>query len=85
MNSILPDPSKKAKRRAPVDLITRRKSALYKSNGTASGSRNSNTIENAGAFDEIIPKLLAASPINVLTNAPLNAAPTFVFFSDLLK
>lgn len=78
-----PDPTKKAKRSAPVDLTTRRKSALYRSNGTARGSRNSNTIEYAGEFEEMIPKLLAASPINMLINAPLNALPIFVFFSDL--
>ena len=78
-----PEPSKKAKRSAPVDLITRRISALYNKSGTAAGRKNSNTIENAGALDAISPKLLAASPIKVLTNAPLNAPPILVFFSDL--
>lgn len=78
----LPEPNKKAKRSVPVDFITRRKSALNNSKGTASGSKNSKTIGKAGASDAMIPKLLAASPTNVLTKAPLNALPIFVF-SDL--
>lgn len=67
---------------APVDCITRRKSALNNSSGTASGNRKFNTTEYAGASQEIIPKLLAASPTKVLTKAPLSALPIFVF-SDL--
>lgn len=78
----LPEPNKNAKRRVPVDFITRRKSALNNSNGTANGSKNSKTVAKAGASDAMIPKLLAASPTNVLTKAPLNALPIFVF-SDL--
>lgn len=78
----LPEPNKNAKRSVPVDFITLRKSALNNSIGTANGSKNSKTIGKAGASDAMIPKLLAASPTNALTRAPLNALPTFVF-SDL--
>lgn len=61
-----------------MDLITRRKSALNSNKGTARGSKNSKTIEYAGDSHETTPKLLAASPIKVLTNAPLNALPILV-------
>lgn len=61
-----------------MDLITRRKSALNNNNGTAKGSKNSNTILYAGDSHEIIPKLLAARPTKVLTSAPLNALPIWV-------
>lgn len=73
----LPDPSKKAKSRVPVDWMTRRKSARNNSKGTAMGSRNSNTIPYPCASLDKIPKLLAASPTKVLTNAPLNVLPIF--------
>lgn len=78
----LPEPIKKAKRSVPVDFITPRKSALNNSIGTANGSKKSITIGKAAASEAMIPKLLAASPTNVLTKAPLKALPIFVF-SDL--
>lgn len=79
---MLPEPNKKAKRSVPVDLMTRRKSALKRSKGTARGSRNCKTTSYAGTSLESIPKLLAASPTKMLTREPLSVLPSLVF-SDL--
>jgi hypothetical protein len=70
-------------RSVPVERITWRKFAPNNSNGIARGSRNSKTIEYAGASCGRIPRLLAASPTNVLTNAALTMLPILVF-SDLV-
>lgn len=79
---ILPDPIKKARRSDPVDRIIRRRSALNNSNGIVCGKRNSMKNEYDVVSNGKIPKLLAASPSNVLVNAPLTILPIFVF-SDL--
>lgn len=68
----------------PVDCTIRRKSALNSSNGIDNGSKNSKNTAYAFASYGIMPKLLAASPSNVLTRAALTMLPSFVF-SDLQK
>lgn len=78
----LPEPSKKAESKLPVELMTCFRSALNNNNGIVNGSRNSKTVEYAGASQGIMPKLLAASPTKVLTRAALTMLPIFVF-SDL--
>lgn len=67
-----------------MDRIIQRRSALNKSNGIVCGKRNSMKKEYDGVSNGMSPKLLAASPINVLVNAPLTMLPIFVF-SDLKK
>jgi hypothetical protein len=78
----IPDPSKKAKRRAPVDLMTRRRSAPSRRSDTATGNRYLKTTPYVCASDGMRPTLLAARPIKILTRAPLSALPHFVL-SDL--
>lgn len=81
--SVSPDPSKKANRSVPVERTTWYKFAPNNSNGIIKGSRNSKTIEYAGALCGSIPRLLAASPTKVLTRAALTMLPILVF-SDLV-
>lgn len=78
----IPDPSKKTTSSVPVDRKMRRKSALKRSKGTATGSRKSMTTEYAGASKGRIPRLLAARPTRMLTMAALNMLPIAVL-SDL--
>lgn len=82
MLSTIPDRSKKTNSNVPVDRMTRCRSALNNSNGTAKGSINSMIIEYARASYGIMPILLAARPTNVLTRAALTMLPILVF-SDL--
>jgi hypothetical protein len=79
----LPDPMRNALKRWPVARTTRRRSAPRRSSGTAAGSRYSMTAPWAGAPGDTSPAAVAASPVTMLTSAPLSVAPHGVLSSDL--